>query len=1053
MDSTNLSTRKNKGVITIYCALIFMLIISFIFSIIDFARINAAKNQAIIAADNALESGMSQYDRGLYKDYGIYAVDNSSSVINEINDIFKKNITVDDEQTHDFVDLLNIYGTTSNVSFSNNPFIQNEIMKRQMCYAMKYDGVSNLFEEVLDTTGVLDKIQELLGSSDKLKSANDFNDMNTLMEKLQKQIDKVEDGKTEILKMSYNVLYNTPTDESYPKYFAGTGDYILSDDLISSNPLGEYAAKCVAYITEVNIHYHNYLAYNYGRFLFISYSNEIVKEKEELESESQSLATEKTSLITEKDNLETEKAQVNSEIDRLNDEIDDLNDDINDIDDEIEALDPQSPTYETDKQNLIDQKTAKQNEINAKNGQISSKNQRKTIIETREGQIATSVSQIDARVDEINDRIADIEAEVEILTTTDTNLKAAADGALDDYCSMLQDYTDTFTEAINALNKLINEYGDTRHKVKNYLDECTFDQSPDLQRFKQSYYMYVEDDYLIKTKSIFELTRNFLQSGMYDVKNNLDSKINGDNGLINQIKNNNTNKIDGSARNKVDELVNSMLASAESYGYRNYPVDSIVNEPTKQFIESNYSEIINYGSSGNHWFNYYRKALLDLDHITLDNFVSSSADVIWEVLDIGLKVKTTEKAKEVFNFFKDATGTGSGGIIDIMLNKYDSTNAATSTMLQNLPHQTAGGAVTNIPVIYDINGEQMDIIEALMKPELVADEYKSALNEITDEGAVQTFIEALLNIEIPDNWSLEGLAGDFIDKLFMEEYAMTYFKSMVDPVRRRIPAETEASTVLEYEIESIIGTGLTKYDDTNNKIDVASQLFTLRYLCNAVYFFCMDRDMQETADALGQIIAAAVSWIPGVNIALNPYTVATVIKIGWIYIETRKDFLDLMNGYEVPIMKNDTTWMTQFNGRVDVEVIDTDDYQSLTVSVTTFEDSLDSIETDDIVNSNENVDAPNNNQNSGLLSINYTDYLRLRMLLMSEESLVDGTQNLICLNKQLSDGTFNYSSYATSGSIDVNVGMSRWFNTSVYNGGANEVNHSFNSLTRTRTYN
>ena len=85
--------KQEKGVITVFLALIFSVIFVFLCSMIEVTRVNSAKNQLIIASDAAITSALSQFDKELYEEYGVLAYEYSDEIKETVKEIMSENLT------------------------------------------------------------------------------------------------------------------------------------------------------------------------------------------------------------------------------------------------------------------------------------------------------------------------------------------------------------------------------------------------------------------------------------------------------------------------------------------------------------------------------------------------------------------------------------------------------------------------------------------------------------------------------------------------------------------------------------------------------------------------------------------------------------------------------------------------------------------------------------------------------------------------------------------------------------------------------------------------
>lgn len=178
---------KEKGSITIFLSIIFFVMVSFVLVLIDATRINVAKNQIVIASDNAAESAMANFNGTLFDEYGFFAYDNNNS-----QSLAQKIFDLNMKSPNGKAGLLNLKGNATITSMTPL-YSDNNEFKRQMIYAMKYQGTENL------ALGVIDKINQFIEVAEAASINEDIEEINDLMEKdeneLQKQLEKIEKGK------------------------------------------------------------------------------------------------------------------------------------------------------------------------------------------------------------------------------------------------------------------------------------------------------------------------------------------------------------------------------------------------------------------------------------------------------------------------------------------------------------------------------------------------------------------------------------------------------------------------------------------------------------------------------------------------------------------------------------------------------------------------------------------------------------------------------------------------------------------------------------------
>ena len=115
--------KQEKGVITVFLALIFSIIFVFLCSMIEVTRVNSAKNQLIIASDAAITSALSDFDKELYESYGLLAYEDSDEIKSTVKEILEENLT--DNGLFD----INIDESQISVESDKNPFESNDVFK------------------------------------------------------------------------------------------------------------------------------------------------------------------------------------------------------------------------------------------------------------------------------------------------------------------------------------------------------------------------------------------------------------------------------------------------------------------------------------------------------------------------------------------------------------------------------------------------------------------------------------------------------------------------------------------------------------------------------------------------------------------------------------------------------------------------------------------------------------------------------------------------------------------------------------------------------------
>ena len=253
--------KQEKGVITVFLALIFSVIFVFLCSMIEVTRVNSAKNQLIIASDAAITSALSQFDKELYEEYGLLAYEYSDEIKETVKEIMSENLTdsglfnisVDDDQIL--------------VEGDKNPFESNDVFKKQAIYSMKYKGTENLAREVFE------EIKELLGAKDVIKESETMEELDEDAEdELGDDIGKMQEGKMAAMKAIIELAKNN----SYPNLKEGTISYI--EKITSDQLLQKYNNDTIKIALKALINSDkNISKYNEGVVLEKAYSNRYTK--------------------------------------------------------------------------------------------------------------------------------------------------------------------------------------------------------------------------------------------------------------------------------------------------------------------------------------------------------------------------------------------------------------------------------------------------------------------------------------------------------------------------------------------------------------------------------------------------------------------------------------------------------------------------------------------------------------------------------------------------------------------------------------------------------
>ncbi|MDY4253010.1 DUF5702 domain-containing protein, partial [Clostridium sp.] len=292
--------------------------------------------------------------------------------------------------------------------------------------------------------------------------------------------------------------------------------------------------------------------------------------------------------------------------------------------------------------------------------------------------------------------------------------------------------------------------------------------------------------------------------------------------------------------------------------------------------------------------------------------------------------------------------------------------------------------------------------------------------------------------EIDNNYNLDlsttiiSGGGAFLDKLYLVEYVMTNFKDRSPEFEtldvgnknyKRIPEITDFdSNTLEYEIEAIIS---GQYNDKESSTTLVDDFILMRMTLNTISLISYQEQIKTFINSISPIISAATGGVLPIPL------VKSAIILGWASFETSYDIIDIFNGYSVPVIKkNFDDWVSNFG-------LDIDEFGENESLVTSFNKDYDATKKDGAYNNQDND-----------FSLNYTDMMRFKLLIIEADKIIDGSQNIIVENKNLQGNYKNYKS-----NIEVNVEKSKLnilFNTDVF---SSEEGHKFNSFTFKKGYN
>lgn len=288
-------------------------------------------------------------------------------------------------------------------------------------------------------------------------------------------------------------------------------------------------------------------------------------------------------------------------------------------------------------------------------------------------------------------------------------------------------------------------------------------------------------------------------------------------------------------------------------------------------------------------------------------------------------------------------------------------------------------------------------------------------------------VESEYNLDL--STSIINSGAGFLDKLYLVEYIMTNFKDrsseFSNPDYSRIPEMRKSpETKLDYEIETIIS---QKYNDKDSSTTLVDDFFAMRMALNTISLMTKQSVLKDFINDISLIISTATG-------GFVPAPVARVaITLGWATLETTYDIIDIFNGYSVPVFKEGfEDWVTDFGLSENV--------------FTDIDIAMSGMKKENYEPTKKHGEAYNNQENN--FSLNYTDMMRFKLLIIDSNKIIDGSQNLIIENKELREKYNNYKS-----NMEISVDKSKLnilFNTDVF---SSEQGHKFNRFSFKKGYN
>lgn len=276
--------KRSKGVITVFLALIYGVLLAFFCTLIDVTRINSTKNQLICATDAGITSGLSCYQNNLFKDYSLMAFKNSSEVTDIVKKIMQENVQTNETTNNLFK--IDLSSDNINVTAKDNLFTDVKIMERQMIYGMKYQGTENLALSVYNMIKEICNHKKDGEDSEKLK---DIDENNSIKDELDKKLELMKEGQ----KTSVRVVAELAKNNNYKIINSIEGIYkdenmdfitdISKEKLMNKYNSKEYIKKCIENddVYTTNTTFEKAYSYFYSKMILEMYKSYLEKEQDD----------------------------------------------------------------------------------------------------------------------------------------------------------------------------------------------------------------------------------------------------------------------------------------------------------------------------------------------------------------------------------------------------------------------------------------------------------------------------------------------------------------------------------------------------------------------------------------------------------------------------------------------------------------------------------------------------------------------------------------------------------------------------------------------------
>ena len=144
----------NRGSISVFQCLILMVIIIFILTFIDCSRIIIAERQVQEALNTSARSVLAGYDENLINDYGIFALDTTSSINGnkKIKDEFIRYLEVNlkNSDKYNLIKFELMKGSKNTGIEGYGSLLDNQMLKNSMMEYMKYRAPVSVIENLAE---------------------------------------------------------------------------------------------------------------------------------------------------------------------------------------------------------------------------------------------------------------------------------------------------------------------------------------------------------------------------------------------------------------------------------------------------------------------------------------------------------------------------------------------------------------------------------------------------------------------------------------------------------------------------------------------------------------------------------------------------------------------------------------------------------------------------------------------------------------------------------------------------------------------------------------